>query len=85
MGRIPNWHEMSDTDKAKATRLVSARNKKRLQAIAMTPDNMKGNMIDNVKNPGEDSEVEMENDPMKGSGSGSTSGIKTTLLTIEEN
>jgi hypothetical protein len=31
--RIPNWNEMSDIERTKAMRLLTARNKKRIQAL----------------------------------------------------
>lgn len=33
MGRIPNWSEFNETEKAQAIRLISARNKKRKEAL----------------------------------------------------
>jgi predicted Fe-S protein YdhL (DUF1289 family) len=31
--RIPNWNEMSENERAKALRLIAARNKKRLEKL----------------------------------------------------
>lgn len=33
MGRIPNWGEMAETEKAQAIRLITARNKRRKEAL----------------------------------------------------
>ena len=35
MGRIPNWSEYTDTEKEQAIRLISARNKKRKEALLL--------------------------------------------------
>lgn len=78
LGRIPNWMEMSVEEKAKTTRLVSSRNKKRLMALqADSAPGTKSNMLDNVATISDDGEV----DNMKGSGKGSA--VKSVTLTIE--
>lgn len=81
MSRIPNWNEMPEDEKAKTVRLVSKRNKNRLQALRdKKPDDDKGNMLDNIVT-GETGEIEGIPDSMTGSGSG-TNGI-TDMLNIE--
>lgn len=78
--RIPNWSEMPQAEKDKTTRLVSTRNKKRLQALR--EGGGKGNMIDNVTGD-EIQGVDAEVDPMKGTGTGTGGPIKSVTLTIE--
>jgi uncharacterized protein (DUF2342 family) len=82
--RIPNWSEMPKEEQAKTVRLVSARNKKRLQALAAEmktemkgATKINGNMMDNIAG-----EENSDADPMKGSGKGK--GVtKSVVLTIE--
>ena len=84
LGRIPNWSEMPQAEKDKTARLISARNKKRLQALReVKPDNK--NLLDSITTEGNagslEGNVDAEVDPMKGSGSGSA--VKSMTLTIE--
>jgi hypothetical protein len=81
MSRIPNWLEMPEDEKMKTVRLVSKRNKSRLQALRdKKPDDDKGNMLDNIIEEGGGKEGAP--DSMTGSGSG-TNAI-TDMLTIEQ-
>lgn len=77
LGRIPNWAEMPVDEQTKAMRLVSARNKKRLCALAA--DKAAGNMLDNLAVG--DNNVSEGVDSMTGRGSGSTTN--TVTLSIE--
>ena len=77
LGRIPNWAEMPVDEQAKAMRLVSARNKKRLCALAA--DKAAGNMLDNLT-VGNNTAADGV-DSMTGRGSGSTTN--TVTLSIE--
>lgn len=83
MSRIPNWLEMPEDEKMKTVRLVSKRNKSRLQALRnKKPDDDKGNMLDNIITAEGKGDKEGIHDEMTGSGSGNNA--ITDMLTIEQ-
>jgi hypothetical protein len=83
MSRIPNWLEMPEDEKMKTIRLVSKRNKSRLQALRnKKPDDDKGNMLDNIITTEGGGDKEGIPDEMTGSGSGNNA--ITDMLTIEQ-
>lgn len=83
MSRIPNWLEMPEDEKIKTVRLVSKRNKSRLQALRnKKPDDDKGNMLDNIITTEGGGDKEGIPDEMTGSGSGNNA--ITDMLTIEQ-